>query len=439
MMIQQVHNTITQYHMTDDAEIVLCGLSGGADSVCLLLVLQTLNIPVAACHYHHGLRGVQADADEQFCRDLCAAHGIRFFSEHGDVRAAARQRKLSLETAAREERYAFFMRCVHTLHTEGYAAVAVATAHNADDNLETMLFHLIRGTGSAGLAGIPPVNPPYIRPLIAVERSDIEAYLRQRGEDWCTDSTNLEDDCTRNKLRHHVLPALRAIEPTAARHAVQTAEILRQENDFLSAQAAVSGQTIARTILLHDHPAISSRKIRCLMENSGIPSGMIGQTHIRAVQTLVQRGKGRISLPHQIQAVCTKQLLSLSPQSQKLPCIPLTPDVPVDFGAYTVVITRKISDIYSSFKQYPFSYDTINTSKLCVRSWQSSDRMRLSGMRGERSLKRLYTDFKIRPELRDGLPVLCCGEQLIAAAALGTDDRFSETSGFFLVRCKNPL
>ena len=170
-MKQLVRHTIRQYHMLPDGARVLCGLSGGADSVSLVLCLQELGYQVCACHLNHGMRGTQADADEAFCRDFCEKHNIPFVSERCDVFAEAEKRKLSAETAAREMRYDFFARCAERMQVP-----YLATAHTADDNLETMLFHLIRGTGSAGLAGIPPVRGSIVRPLIAVERRQIERF-----------------------------------------------------------------------------------------------------------------------------------------------------------------------------------------------------------------------------------------------------------------------
>ncbi|MDD6612406.1 MAG: tRNA lysidine(34) synthetase TilS, partial [Clostridiales bacterium] len=173
-MKQLVRHTIGQYDMIPSGTRVLCGLSGGADSVSLVVCLQELGYDICACHLHHGLRGAQADADAEFCRRLCEAHGIAFRLGHCDAAAEAQRQKVSVETAARQLRYDFFTRCAAEL-----GAQRIATAHTADDNLETMLFHLIRGTGSAGLSGIPPVRGNIIRPLIAVERRQVEAFLRE--------------------------------------------------------------------------------------------------------------------------------------------------------------------------------------------------------------------------------------------------------------------
>lgn len=428
-MKQLVRQTIVKYAMIPKGARVLCGLSGGADSVSLLLCLHELGYDVCACHLNHGLRGKQADADEEFCRALCEQRGIPFVSEHCDANASAVRTKQSVETAARELRYDFFHRCA-----KDFDAQRIATAHTADDNLETMLFHLIRGTGAAGLAGIPPVRGDIIRPLIAVERRLLEDYLTAHGQQWRTDATNLDDSCTRNRIRHHVIPALREIEPQAARHAVQAAELLRQDNACLDELAQTEGAEIDANKLRAMPEALASRAVRSLLVQADVPMGEVGKTHITAVYKLAEKSSGSVSLPGKKCAVRRKDRIYIQQVGADVQQITLVPEYPEQFGAYTVCVTEKISDIHHSFECYPIQYDAIHTGNLYVRRWQSSDRMTLPGARGARSLKRLYAERGIAPEIRDGLPVLCCGDDIVAAAGIGVDTRFYGTSGAFAVR-----
>lgn len=426
-MEQLVRETMEQYDMLPSGTRVLCGLSGGADSVSLVLCLCALGYDVCACHLNHGLRGAQSDDDEAFCRALCARLQIPFLSEYQDAAAAAAQSKESVETAARRIRYAFFERCACEL-----GAGRIATAHTADDNLETMLFHLIRGTGSAGLAGIPPVRGSVIRPLLAVERCQVEKYLIERGQNWRTDASNLDDSYTRNRIRHHVVPALREIEPAAARHAVQTAALLRQDNECLESLACTAGTQLSVQTLRNMPPALASRAVRGLLRHAGVPVGETGQRHIASVLALAQKTSGEISLPGGRRAAVRHGVLYAersAPRREQA----LFPECPVDFGAYTVLVARKISDIHSSFKLYPIAYDTIKAESLTVRTWRPSDRMTLPGARGTRSLKRLYAERGIAPDRRDTLPVLCIGDAVVAAAEIGTDQAFYGTNGVFAV------
>ncbi len=193
-MIKTVQATISQYKMMASGASVLVALSGGADSVALLLCLRELGYTVSAAHLHHGLRGAEADRDADFVRDICQKLRIPCQIEQVDVATYAKTQGLSIETAARQLRYAFLGRA---LVQSG--ATVIATAHTASDNLETVLHHLMRGTGTRGLAGIPPVRGNIVRPLLAVTREQVEGYLQLQAQDYITDSTNADAAFTRNR------------------------------------------------------------------------------------------------------------------------------------------------------------------------------------------------------------------------------------------------
>ncbi|MEA4992852.1 MAG: tRNA lysidine(34) synthetase TilS, partial [Oscillibacter sp.] len=190
-------------HFSAGTEL-LCAVSGGLDSMCLLDFAarwaEGREIPVAAAHFHHGLRGASADRDEAFVRDFCAARGIPFVSGRGDARAAAREEGLSVEEAARRLRYAFLEEAAAKRNGS-----VILTAHHADDNAETMLLNLCRGTGSAGL-GIPAVRGNIYRPFLELTRDQLADYAAARGLPPVEDETNDEDNAARNLLRHRVLP-----------------------------------------------------------------------------------------------------------------------------------------------------------------------------------------------------------------------------------------
>ena len=199
-MLETVKRTIAAYAMLAPGERVLVALSGGADSVALLLVLRELGYLVRAFHLNHCLRGAESDRDEEFCRTLCARLGVELAVERVDVAAAAVQQGTGVEETERRVREEW--------RDEGAKGEKIATAHTADDNLETVLFHLARGAGAKGLAGIPPVRGQVVRPLLDVGRTQIEAYLAGLGQDYVTDSTNADDAYTRNRIRHTVVPVL---------------------------------------------------------------------------------------------------------------------------------------------------------------------------------------------------------------------------------------
>ena len=235
--------------MLEDGDTVIVGLSGGADSTALLRVLCELkteyNLNLIAAHVNHGIRGAEADRDEAFCKELCKKLGVQIYAFHIDIPELAKERGVSLEVAGRDARYEFFT---------GLAGEngKIATAHNAQDTAETLLLNLCRGTGLKGLTGIPPVrfvehkagcrsdetvSTMVIRPLIECTREEIEAYLESLGQDYVTDSTNLEDDYTRNRIRHNVIPELVAVNENAMGNITRCISTLKDDSDFLEALA----------------------------------------------------------------------------------------------------------------------------------------------------------------------------------------------------------
>lgn len=416
-MLKTVAKTIREYSMVQDGDKVLCALSGGADSVSLLLCLHELGVPVCACHLNHCLRGEQSDGDEEFCKRLCAERGISFVSERIDAAKAAEETGESLETAARELRYDFFDRSAEKL-----GATKIATAHNAEDNLETMLFRLIRGTGTTGLAGIPPVRGRIIRPLLFIERRDIEIYLNEKGIVWRTDHTNNEDFCTRNRIRHQVIPALKAINPAAARQAANAAVLLRQDEQALDDIAKSRPEPCTAEWINSQPEAVASRAIRLELAQAGVPEGETTRKHIAAVRRLCLAGSGSASLPGRKTAELRNGVLTVQSMRQAEEVV-LEPEQPAEFGEYMVCLTRNSDNLMTSIHTEAFSCGIIKKEHMAVRSWRSGDRMKLPGSRGMRTLKRLYAERGITPAQRSGLPVLCSGDEIIAAAGIGAAEK----------------
>ena len=243
---------------------VLCAVSGGADSMCLLHWLKGQpDVTVFAAHYEHGIRGEESLRDAAFVQDWCEKNGIPCTVEHGDVPAFARENVLGLEEAARTLRYAFLVRQAERLHCD-----VIATAHNADDNAETLLLNLVRGTGAAGLSGIPPVSGKLRRPLLDCTREEILSYLREHRIPFVEDSSNRSDAYRRNRLRHQVVPLLREMNPRFSEAALRTARLLRQDEEYLRQQARSfldslpERDCIPVRDLLALHPAVSSRALR---------------------------------------------------------------------------------------------------------------------------------------------------------------------------------
>ena len=229
--------------MMQPEDVVAAGVSGGADSVCLLFLLKKLQerIPfrILVVHVNHGIRK-EAGEDEAFVRSLCETWRLPFFAIHGDVAALAKEQGVSSEEAGRNLRYESFEKILKQEAPAEWATgkAKIAVAHNQNDRAETMLFHLFRGTGLSGLCSIPPVRGRIIRPLLCLQRSEIEAILATEGLSYCIDCTNAEDTYTRNKIRNHLFPYItEEIAPAAIRNMNRTAELLSEAKDYLQAES----------------------------------------------------------------------------------------------------------------------------------------------------------------------------------------------------------
>ena len=229
-----------RYHMIPENKNIVVGLSGGADSVCLLYVLaalrKKLGLQLCAVHVHHGLRGVEADADEAYVRDICRAWDVPLKAMRIDAAALAKQWGIGCEEAGRRARYEIFEECLQGM---GGCRGAIAVAHHRDDCAETLLFHMFRGTGLDGMAGIRPVRKTeresmIIRPLLETGKTEIESFLQEKGISWRIDSTNTGEDYTRNRIRNRVLPyAEKEICSGAGAHLAKEAQLLAETADFV--------------------------------------------------------------------------------------------------------------------------------------------------------------------------------------------------------------
>lgn len=260
---------IDQYGMLPEESRVLCAVSGGADSMCLLHWLRQLRqerrFALYAAHFEHGIRGDESLRDAGFAEEQCRKLEIPFTLGKGDVPAFAARQKIGLEEAARILRYRFLDETADRLGCD-----RIATAHNRNDNAETMLMNLCRGSGTRGLAGIPPVRGRLIRPLLQTDRAEIEAWLQENGIPHIEDSSNQEDGNLRNRIRHQMIPMLEEMNPSVLAAFGRTASLLRADEDFLSGMAEDflrehrNGNRLPAAELARLEPVVASRVLRLL-------------------------------------------------------------------------------------------------------------------------------------------------------------------------------
>jgi len=295
-MLEAVRNTIKDYRMLSEGETVIVGLSGGADSVALTYALLELcdeyKIYLEAVHINHNIRGEEALRDEEFVKSFCEKHSIPLTVESIDVIALAAEKRISCEQAGRDVRYAAFNKQIG-----GRKNCKIATAHTLSDLMETTLFNMARGTGIKGLRGIVPVRDNIIRPLIGQTREKIEEYCKSRGLDFVTDSTNLSDEYTRNKIRHNIIPALYEINPSLDMAMQRLSLLSSQDDDFITltakeaVESAKTGEGYCVKTLSKLHPAVLSRAV--MMICKGKPD--FRQTEL--IIEIIKSGGGAVISP----------------------------------------------------------------------------------------------------------------------------------------------
>ncbi len=406
---------------------VLCAVSGGLDSMCLLHFLDTWGrrhgFSVGAAHFNHGLRPA-ADRDEAFVRDWCAGRSIPFYAGAGQVRDLAENQGLSLEEAGRKLRYDFLRK---TAQREGFAAVL--TAHHAGDNAETMLLNLIRGTGPRGLCGIPPERDILLRPFLELEREELAAYAAAHGIPHVEDETNADPDAAaRNLLRLKVLPLLRQLNPRAEAHMARTAALLRETDEglteltqrYLRAASVRPGRVTVPLGKLAEVPDFLRPKVLLgLFDLLGTGRKDIGAVHLEALQKL-WNGHGndaRISLPHGVTARLAASRLILETLPQPLSRAELVEGCPLRWGDYTLTLLDRRDGSGLALRPGP--------EPVAVGPCDGGARLTLPETHGGgRTVKRLCLDRGISLGERDRLPAVYVGGRLAAVWRLGVDTEF---------------
>ena len=381
----------------DRDKLYLVAISGGADSVALLMMMLDEGYRVEAVHCNFHLRGEEADRDEAFVAGLCERFGVALHRVHFDTRGYAALHKLSIETAARDLRYGYFERL-----REDIGAEAIVVAHHRDDNVETVLMNLVRGTGLKGLAGIRPVNGRVIRPLLDMTREDIEAYIYKRGESFVTDSTNLETDATRNKYRLEVIPALKEINPsvaraidTTARHLQDADEIVEWALEKMKADVMEEGDDgVVRidTTLLRQLPAPRYVLFEICRQYGFLPQ----QSNV--VWAMMEHGeKGKTVASTEYEMASEHNLLLVARKEE----MPQPVRMPIE-GLYVMNgrrlrIELKKADGFAVVKSKSVACLDAKTVTfpLVVRPWKSGDRFAPFGMRGTKLVSDYLTDCKL--------------------------------------------
>ena len=394
-MLNKLRSFCREQGLISRGDRIVCAVSGGADSMALLwalyLLKDELDLDLSAAHFNHHLRGEESDRDEQFVRDFCSGYGIPLHVGSAQVRAG----KKGLEAAARDARYEF----LRTLPGK------IATAHTADDNAETILMHLVRGTGLKGLGGITPQYGNVIRPMLTVTRADVEALLEEYCVDHIEDSSNSGDDFLRNRLRHRVMPLLAEENPRLSENLSAMALRLRQDEQVLEEFSKAAPRDIATLRSLF--PAVRARVLEQMLKEFGVrePEAV----HIRQAEALVfsDNPSARANFPGGI--IIGRNYGILCPVEAAAP-------ITCEFQCSEAL---EIINTPSVFTVRP-------EGEIFIRSRRSGDAIRLSG--GTRSLKKLFIDRKIPAAARESVPILCDSLGILGIPGIGVNlDRAADS------------
>ena len=417
LLLEKVKATIKRYSMFDQIKNgVIVGFSGGADSVMLISLLSYLRcdygqFPITAVHVNHLIRGDEAERDADFSSKFASSVGVEFKLVEVDIPSIAKQCKLGIEECARNERYRIFSE----LSTSLNAYTTVAVAHNSTDNLETVIMNMMRGAGTAGMSGIPPVRDGIIRPLINVSKEEITTLLTRFGIPYVTDSTNLSSDYTRNYVRNEILPLFKKISETPEKMASRMSDNLRCDSDFIEqcANRFLEENLISNKIeakkLAGVHKALFSRVLSLFVAKS--TNKTLEKKHIEALCSILPRGDFHYSLPGKIRFVSLNGFCFIENDTeQEINSF----DVQLKLGinnidGYSSVILVSEDgnfDCYSNIYKISIRaklYTDIIDNGLSVRSKRDGDSYSYGGK--TRKLKKLFNDKSIPVNLRQSIPV----------------------------------
>ena len=411
-MWSKVERYINKHNLLNPNELYIVALSGGADSVALLLLLKEHGFNVHAAHCNFRLRGDESDRDEAFCVELCQKLGVELHRAHFDTREYAELHKVSIEMAARELRYKWFEQLRQDIGASG-----ICVAHHRDDSVETVLLNLVRGTGLRGLTGIQPRNGNILRPLLCVSRAEIETFIAENAQKYVTDSTNLEADVQRNIVRLEVLPLLKKLNPAVAENIQRTAENLAEAQQVLDvAIANINSGNILNLSDLENHGSSEYLAFEWL-KKYGFNGDQVRQILDAETGKIISSATGYDVLKDRGRLIVEPALQPFKPM--RIP----------EEGTYVLDENKRFSvrkkPVYVSKEPHIVTLDAAKIQfPLTVRRVEEGDWMVPYGMKGRRLLSDLMTDLKMTVfEKRRQLVVTDNQGVIVWLVGLRTDQR----------------
>ena len=389
---------------------IIVALSGGADSVALLRILHTLGYDCEAAHCNFHLRGTESDRDEMFVRKLCKTMKTPLYTIDFATEQYAIEKKISIEMAARELRYQWFAEI-----KEKTKADVIAVAHHQDDSVETVLLNLIRGTGINGLLGIRPKNGDIVRPLLCISRKEITDYLQNAGQEYMTDSTNLQDEYTRNKIRLNLLPLMQEINPLVKEHIIDTSNYLNDVNRIYNKGIEEGKQRVIEKGNIRIVPLLKEPSPEALLFEILYPLGF-NAAQTKNILTMLEGQTGKQFISKDGWRVVKNRELLLIDKKEKQENPPFC--LIKEEKEYT-------KDFIIPREKHIACFDTDKLiGEINLRKWQTGDIFIPFGMKGKKKVSDYLTDRKFSIIQKENQWVLCCGDKIIWIVGERTDNRF---------------
>lgn len=422
-----VASTVEKYRLIDSGDSIVVALSGGADSVSLLDILcsfkEEYNLTIYAAHLNHNLRGEEAERDEKFCKILCENYGVKLFTRSVDIRRLADEQKISEELCGRNERYRFFDELASMLNAK------IATAHTASDNAETLIYNIARGSSVRGLSAISPKRGRIIRPLIEITRAQIEEYCWQNQLDYVTDSTNLTDDYTRNKIRHSVITVLMDINPQLEQSVSKLSENAREVTAYLDKQAKAAlgkckvqyGFSCHKLLQLDN--AVLKHSLVLLCENTANLTPE--HRHIDLLLEILKNG-GAVNLNGKFKALSKQGILRIVSVNDNVEFMPvsISEKLCINHNGKKYSVTKQNSD---KENKNSVSIDFIE-KKAVFRTRKEGDRFTYPRRKVTKPLRKVLNEMKIPSEQRNSLLVLAVDSTILWCENVGVSEEGKNNS-----------
>lgn len=423
-MISKILKTISEHKMLEKTKKIVIGLSGGADSVslthALLKISKEKNFEIEAVHVNHGIRGNEAERDENFSKDFCKNLGIKLTVRKISVPEIAKKLKMSTEEAGRIARYKILKEIAGEKES-----VKIATAHTLSDNIETLIMRLASGTSLKGLCGIPPTRENIIRPIIEVKREEIEKYCEENNLNFVDDSSNFERDYTRNKIRLDIIPKLKSLNPNFENTAARTLNLLKNDEDFIEKETEKALKSSSLNEIINLPTALKSRALLKIIKK--FTKERIEEKHIKNLENLIIKKSGKICIPGgKMLELKNNKITLCSPSNEealKWEYLIKPLNILTEIETNIIIKVVKSSDYLKKAGDICIDFDKIPKNSV-IRNRRAGDKFTFKKRGLTKSIKKIFSEMKIPISKREKIPLIAFENEVIWCENLGVSKNY---------------